>query len=189
MRLKEINLMLLKIWKDPVWSKVIATGVVAGITYWYYGWLIIKDVVLLCYHFILSSTTTPNWLLAIMAISTLFLVFVILTLLKDMLTNSKPLQNSYKNYVSDEFSGLKWAWSYYGDGGISNLHSLCPHCDYQILAKNSSAYYSAPRFVFECDECGYKAGLFEGNYSELEQTIKLKIQKNLRTDEWKNKIK
>lgn len=180
--------MLLKIWKDPVWGNVIATGIVGIIAiYWYYGWLIIKNATLISYHFILSSTATPNWLLVIMAIPTLFFLFVILILLKDMITSSKSLQSSYKNYVSDEFSGLKWVWSYYGNGGISSLHSLCPQCDYQILARNSSTYYSVPRFVFKCDECGYEAGLFEGDYAELEQKIKLKIQKNLRTNKWKNK--
>jgi hypothetical protein len=185
--------MILKIWKDPVWSKVIATGIITVIAslylYWQYGWLIIKNEAQNAYNFILSSTATPNWLLAIMAIPALLFIFAFAILLKNILTNSKPLKNSYKNYVSDDFFGLKWIWSYYGDGSISNLHSLCPHCDYQVLAKNISSYYAVPKLAFECDECNYSAGVFKGDYSELEQKVKLKIQKNLRTNEWKNKVK
>ena len=190
-RVKDSMTMILKIWKDPVWSKVIATGIITGIAalslYWYYGWLIIKDAIMLVYHLILSTTAIPNWLLGILIIPTLLFTYVILILLKEKLTDTNISQDSYKNYVSDDFFGLNWVWSYSTNGSISNLHSLCPHCNYQIIAKDISNYHVIPRLGFVCDECGYKAEAFQGYYVELEQKIRLKIQKNLRTNEWKIK--
>lgn len=101
--------MILKIWKDPVWSMVIATGILALIgaiaTYFLGAWPTIKSFSVSIWGFISSSTATPNWLLGIMVIPNLLLGYAILIALKDKLVGSESIRKSYRNYVSDEFLG------------------------------------------------------------------------------------
>jgi DNA-directed RNA polymerase subunit RPC12/RpoP len=77
-------------------------------------------------------------------------------------------------------------WRYSGNR-IDNLHSLCPRCQYQILPKDSSSYAAAPRYEYKCDDCGYSAGTIKGYPEELHQKVELKIQKAVRTGEWREK--
>lgn len=178
--------MIFKIWKDPVWSKVIATAILAIIASFYAGWLRIKNALLFIYNFFIATTPVPNWLIAVLIIPTLIFLLLILLAIKERFFGSKL--HTYKDYISDNFLGLIWGWSYYEDGGICDVHSICPHCNYQILAKYESGYHVAPRYLFECDECGYNAGTIDSDYSEIEQKIKFKIQKNIRNGEWQNKV-
>lgn len=177
--------MILKIWKDPVWSKVIATAILAVIASFYAGWLKIKSSIVYIYSFFLATTAVPNWMLILLTIPTIIFLFLVFLGIKERVFGSKV--QIYTDYVSDYFLGLTWIWSY-RHGKITNLYAVCPQCSYQVIGKYMPGYYVNPRYLFECDECAYNAGTFDGEYSEIEQRIKLKIQKNIRNGEWKNKI-
>lgn len=178
--------MLSKIWKDPVWSKVIAAGILMLIalisTYFLGAWPSIKAFLSQAWSFALSGTSVPNWLLGIMILPFFLLGYVFLIVLKERLANDES-GVSFQNYTRDNLFGLLWVWRYSG-GRINNLHSLCPHCQYQIIPKNDSSFAAVPRYDYACDDCGYSAGSIGGNPSELHQKVELKIQKALRTGEW-----
>ena len=65
--------MILKIWKDPVWSKVIAAAIITlfGIiaTYAMGIWPSILQISHNVYTFLLKSTLVDNWLLTVMSIT------------------------------------------------------------------------------------------------------------------------
>jgi predicted RNA-binding Zn-ribbon protein involved in translation (DUF1610 family) len=172
-----------EIWKDPVWSKVIA-----GIILILIGtiatdalnlWPEIQWFLKLIWSSFTSSTSIPNWLFILMAIPCLLVFGAVFFWLKE-----KSNQGSCASgYVKDNFAGLTWGWSYLGQH-ITNLHCLCPECQYQIIPKQMHNY-QAGGYIYEysCEECGYKVQPVSDN-NGLEQKIKLKIQKKLRTGEW-----
>ena len=178
--------MFKKIWKDPVWSTVIAVGVLALIPliapYFYGAWSYIYATLSQACSFLLASSSVPNWLLALMI---MLFVYVLLIAFKEWLAGNETELN-FKNYTKDYFFGLLWVWRY-SSNRIDNLHSLCPRCQYQILPKNASSYIAVPRYEYICEDCGYFCGSFEGNPEELHQKVELKIQKALRTGEWVEK--
>jgi len=182
--------MINKVWKDPVWSKVIATGILAILvsvgTYFLDFWPSIKVALNNSWSFIFSSTYVPNWLVGIMTLLCVLFIYAILIELKGN-PPKEELEKTFKYYTKDSFLGLLWCWRYAGNQ-IDNLHSLCPHCEYQILPKNSSSYSAAPGYEYSCDDCGYSAGLIEGYPENLNQKVKLKIQKTIRTEQWRERI-
>jgi predicted RNA-binding Zn-ribbon protein involved in translation (DUF1610 family) len=176
--------LLKKLWKDPVWSKVIATGIIALIvavaTYILNLWPDILSLIKLTWGFITSSTSTPNWLLTIMAIPCFLFVMAILPSLK----GKKNQTSSFTDYVKDNFEGLSWGWRYHGQQ-ITNLHCLCPKCQYQIIPRAEHDYQKGGFvYIYACEECGYKVSPVAIENHEFEQKIELKIQKKLRTGEW-----
>ncbi|NEV65288.1 hypothetical protein [Thiorhodococcus minor] len=181
--------MFRKIWKDPVWSKVIAVGVLALISliasYFSGVWPFIYSTLSQAWYFLLASTSVSNWLLGIMIVPFFLLGYALLIAFKEWLFGIESELN-FKDYTKDNFFGLLWVWRYSGNR-IDNLHSLCPRCQYQILPKDSSSYAAVSRYEFICEDCGYSGGYFEGYPEELHQKVELKIQKALRTGEWVEK--
>lgn len=180
--------MINKIWKDPVWSKVISAGILALIAsvsaYFLGAWPTIKVALSQAWSFVLSSTSVPNWIIGIMAVPCLLLGYVILIGIKEWLIGESGV--GFKNYTKDNFFDLLWVWRYSGNE-IDDLHSLCPRCQYQILPKDAASFAAVPRYEYTCDDCGYFVGFIEGYPDELHQKVKLKIQKSLRTGEWDGK--
>lgn len=183
--------MIKTLWKDPVWSKVIATGILALLAYvgaYLLGLLpAIVDFFVRLWSFLIASSSLPNWLIAIMAIPCLMLGWALLVELKDRMSNEDSEPVNWKSYKKDNFFGLLWVWGYSGNR-IDGLHSLCPNCEYQILPRNVSAYAVVPRFECICDDCGCSAGSFEGDPRELLYKVELKIQKEVRTGNWVKKV-
>ena len=172
--------MFKKLWKDPVWSKVIATGLIALIAsagVYLLGWLpTLIDVLAKFWNFVIASSSVPNWLIGLMAIPCLLLCWALVVELKDKITASDSEPINWKSYKRDNFFGLLWVWRYSGNS-IEGLHSLCPNCEYQILPRDASAFAAVPRFECKCDDCGYSAGSFEEDPRELLHKVELKIQK------------
>lgn len=182
--------MIKKIWKDPVWSKVIATGVIAFLSYtgaYLFGLLsTITTFFIQLWSFLTTSSSVPNWLVGIMTIPCLMLCWFLVVEFKDRIASENSELVNWKSYQRDNFFGLIWVWRY-SRNSIEGLHSLCPICEYQVLPKNASAFAVAPRFECICDDCGYSAGSFEGEPCELLHKVELKIQKELRTGHWRKK--
>ena len=179
--------MIKAIWKDPVWSKIIAAGMLGLITiigtYLTGVWPVIVKWIIHAWNFITSNTSTPNWLLGLMTILCVLFIFLVLVNIKDRFSQSKPVI-TYRSYTKDNFEGLLWSWDYFGNR-IDQLQSLCPECHYEILPQVASSYYPGPLYDYSCEECGYTAGTKEGYPDDLNQKIELKIQKNVRTGQWK----
>ncbi len=186
--------MIREAWKDPVWSKVIAAGIIAvlgiGATYFAGLWPKIGILFSHVWNFFTGKTPLYNWLIIILSIPFIIIFIVIIAYLKDLIFGKNESADSlkFREYNSDIFYTLKWRWKVGSDGLPYDVTPFCPKCDYQIIPQFASAFRVAPRYEFKCEDCGFDGGSFEGEYDELEQKVKLKIQKNLRTGKWKEKI-
>ena len=174
-----------KHWHDPVWSKVIATAiltVLAGVgTYFLDWWPTIKEVFVAIYGFLTTKTELSNWLVGIFAAPWL----VVLTAIGwHWVTRDKhPPAPSWRNYTSDNFFGIKWAWRYDETGQVSGLYSLCPHCDYQIYPKPNYSW-GIDKVDFHCEACNSNLGSHQDEVAQLENKVTRHIQRKLRTGEW-----
>ena len=177
------------IWADAVWSKVIATAIIAlagiVITYSLKMWPAIGAAVVNVFAFLGASSSVPNWLIGFGAACFLVVLFLIAAIIWRAIFPSATT-NTWRSYVTDNFFGLRWHWQYGFDGGIFSLYSFCEDCDYQIHPENVSGYSAAPRFVYRCDICGRLAGPFEEEPLKLESKVKRLIQQKLRTGSWAN---
>lgn len=82
--------MIKKLWKDPVWSKVIATGVIALLAYTGAYLLGLLPTIIIIFvkswNFVAASSSVPNWLIGIMVISCFMLCWALAVELKDRVT-------------------------------------------------------------------------------------------------------
>ena len=169
------------IWADPVWSKVIATAIIAafglGITY-FNLWPPISSSVSTALGFLRTSTPVSNWLLGLFIICTLLVVLVIgLTICQYIF----PAQSdAWRSYTTDTFMGVTWYWQYMSNGDIYNLHCCCLQCQYQVFP--ASAGLSS--IVFRCGSCGSVTGPFDVEMRSIESKVTLLIQQKPRTGSW-----
>lgn len=179
--------MLTKLWKDPVWSKVISAGILAIIgaagTYFLNWWPIIKNAGSSFFAFLGKSTQIANWLIGVMALSTLLVVIVGFILLRIALYPTKQ-EASWTNYKSDTFFGLVWYWKYGSEASIHGLYACCRNCHYEVYPSDISPYRVAPRIIYHCDSCGLEVGPFDGNQFQLESKVERSIHQKLRTGNW-----
>ena len=94
-----------KLWKDPVWSAVIAALVVAVLTYFTGWWPNISRALLQGIHWTLAKTQVPNWLLIILSVLAIGLVGCIVLIA--VMARTKATSNflSYTTIPSLKSSG------------------------------------------------------------------------------------
>jgi hypothetical protein len=175
-----------KIWKDPVWSKVIAAGIIAALAavsgYFLGWWPRLISLAKKMWQFMLSTTPLPNWLIGILIIGTTGALSILIILFKA--TSSKNV--TLKTYNDDIFFNIHWRWNCDSFGGIHNLSSFCPTCDYQIYPRNIVGYAAAgDHIVYLCEEC--KETIHDFNVGQsvvaIEDRVIRLIQKKLRSIE------
>jgi hypothetical protein len=175
------------LWKDPVWSAVIAAVVVAIAgavgTYLLDLWPAIGNFLSTAVDYILSSSLIPNWVLGLLALLILPTVFILVVVVWDSFSPRAEQAPDWRSYTSDSFLGLRWRWQYLS-GSISNLHTFCPHCDYQVFPKNASAFMAVDRISFNCDYCHQNLGAFDESYASIESKIERFIQQKIRNGTW-----
>jgi hypothetical protein len=179
---------IIKIWHDPVWSKVIATLVLALLaaigTYFFDWWPIIKPLFKTIIDFVFADTATPNWLLGFLIIPWV-VIFIVIGYL---LWNRKPSAQasfSWSNYTRDQILNLKWMWRYNAEGKITDLFSFCPHCDFQIYPRPSQDWIQGfTHLAFHCENCGQKYPNQPETIAEFENKVIRHIQLKIRNNTW-----
>jgi hypothetical protein len=175
--------------KHPIWSKVVASVITAAILYGatfipgLYGavWNGIKAAAM----WLIASTQVVNWLLIIMSILSLITVVGIAARLQ--LYSESPSVTTEEDYDEDRFWEVVWRWRY-GRQGIYKVVSFCPKCDMQIYAEQEygDMIYNKPDGSrFECDHCREFGTVIPVHISNLENTVVRRIQRKLRTGEWR----
>ncbi len=121
--------MLKKLWNDPVWSKVIATGILAlaGAVWVAYkqNWLpVMWRGITVAWHgitvawaFLLGTTTVRRWVLGAFMLGTGLFILLLIGVLLIAWQAKKQTQDSpeWRSYTNDNFYGLiKWVWDYEG---------------------------------------------------------------------------
>ncbi len=176
-----------KIWNDPVWSKVIASAIIAGAgfglvvaTGWWptvLSW--IKSFVL----FLSSPSAIPNWIIILTA---LFLLLALRLFIKHFV-KSLATQYSWLAYTTDNFMGLRWRWRYI-DNEISEPVVFCPHCDFQLIPKDISDFGPALT-QFKCNNCNTSLQSIKHSYYEICQIVTRQIQLKIRNNSWSESSK
>lgn len=178
----------LKLWHDPVWSKVIA-GIILAIgaaigAYFLDWWTAIDAFASSSYQFALSATSVPNWILMLMALLSLPTVALICAFAWQTAFPQKEDHLSWRNYTTDIYFNLRWRWKYFDDGGIYDPHTFCPHCDFQVFAQDVSSFRVIEHIAFHCDSCGRHLGEFQESFAALENKTKRFIQQKIRNGTW-----
>jgi hypothetical protein len=183
------------LWVDPVWSKVIATGIVAAV-----GGIVIGEwwseslaVLLAVWKFLGAATPMANWLLGILILSALAAVGLGIVLIYALLLSTREAAAgpSFRDYNEDRFHflDLRWRWSYSSDGYPIEIASFCPTCDLQIMPRPSSAYAAADGVTFHCDNCGGYDRTLAMSLDEIVSMVIRQIQRKLRNGSWKDFVR
>lgn len=177
-----------EIWKDPVWSKVIAAAIlaacaalVATLQGW---WPAIRGVVAIAWNWLGESSRHPNWLLiALWLALALLLISIIFIVIASFNSEPRSQKHSWKSYTTDHFFGLQWTWKLDDSGLIYDVFALCADCKCQVYSRRVG-HYREDKYGFYCDVCENDKAIFNSAPDFIEQKVKLRIAKNLRTGEW-----
>ena len=180
---------ILKLWKDPVWSKVISTGLIVifgTLGTWFLGlWPQIKTALIAVVGAFLYQVEIPIWL--ILALVPCLLFFI--PILQSFKSDSEP---SFVKYKSDKIFGINWSWGwsppgYYNDKySIKDLRPRCPNCNSSLEIDD----YSGELVHCINDECNWKwkeRGDFNNRIShssELNQKVWNVIDRKIHNNEY-----
>jgi len=180
--------MLKSVWKDPVWSAVIAAGIVTAVgavgTYALNLWPVIGAWVASAWHAAGQPSQISNWLVWVLGLLAVPTVLAILTFAW-VAVRPEQQSSTWRTYTQDEFLGLRWRWNYFPSGNLEDPLPFCPHCDYQVHPHHASAYTAIERIGFHCDSCGRSLPIFEESFESLQSKVRRFIQQKIRTGDWK----
>jgi hypothetical protein len=148
-------------------------------------WPTIGRYAALGFEFARETSIVPNWLIALLLLLAAPTVLFVLALIWQIAFPSKSSTSSWHEYTSDNFFGLCWRWRYIGER-LSEMHTFCPHCDFQVFPENASAYAAIDRISFHCDSCNRDLGTFEEPYGSLENKAGRFAQQKLRQGTWQS---
>lgn len=173
-----------KLWRDPVWSKVIA-GVILAVgaaigAYSLNWWPAIGKFAAHSYELLLFSTSVPNWAILIMGLLSLPTLLFLGAFAWQVAFPHKPPSLSWRDYNTDIYFNLRWRWKYFSDGQVYDMHAFCPHCDFQIYAQDIGSYRIIDHISFHCESCGRHLAEFQESLSSLENRTKRFIQQKIR---------
>jgi hypothetical protein len=176
---------LKKLWNDPVWSKVIAAGIVGGLgiayvsykNWWSAIWLGLTNV----RAYLASPTPVRHWVFGTLLFGTLvavgLLIAIAVVVLQAKLGNySGP---DHLAYNSDQFYGLKWVWRY-DEGRVELKGVMCLRCDFQVGPDSTSRFDNRVRF--HCDSCGQTVPVEGQSWDSLQSVVIRLVQQKLRNE-------
>lgn len=170
--------MIKRVWKDPVWSNVIATVITMAIPVCIsYISAKIKDISFYDSWINLWNLNLKLWWVAIAVI-----IYILIKYLK-----TKKSKKLFLDYRQGEWGNIQWEWDWeYNNKSkkytISNLNKICPSCKEGFFTVKGM--YSRS---FDCIKCMYSAPIRSlGNVPSTDQVIKeirKIISKNFLTEE------
>lgn len=179
-----------KVWRDPVWSKVIASlifALIAAIFLYVKGLLPnVLDFFLGIYMWFGRSSNISNWLLIFFITICAMFTIGIIALFVGLRRSKLREEESPFSYREDKFFEITWRWKYGSNGDVYDIASFCTMCDYQIMPQNVAAYSFIDRILYYCDHCGRQWGPFEMSQQEMDSRVERYIHQKLRTGAWKD---
>jgi uncharacterized membrane protein YhaH (DUF805 family) len=185
--------LLKRIWNDPVWSKVIAGGILTILaliaSYFLNLWHYIADFLkpatgLFVYLWELKSSTTAvtNWLLAVIVIFALCTLFNVIGLAVNRVRSAEKPEITWQSYREDLFYNIRWRWGYVNNR-LADLRSYCANCDYQIFPKRSDRFDD--NIHYDCESCNSLLQTFDEPYPQIESKIARFIEQKIRNEKWR----
>lgn len=180
-----------RFWTDPVWSKVIAAGilaVLAGMITRLLGWWpgILRGIAIMA-HWLGARGLLPNWLAIVLLVVVAANGVAALRRFFRGLAATAADGPHWSEYTTDVFLGLRWRWKV-ADNVIVDICAFCPSCDLQVRPRNASTFASVDRVDFKCDNCDRVLATFEEPYEVVEDRATRFVQQRLRTDAWKTSV-
>lgn len=173
-----------EIWRDPVWSKVIATGIIAVAVYFFPWWKLVIQQANIFLMFLLQSSEISNWLFMLLALCATLVAIILIALLWQIIMPKNSILSWKESYFQDNFFNILWRWSYDYKGQPDRIFTFCPDCDFQIYAQNSSYFDTVPHTLFHCECCNKTLYEFQGRYDELENKVIRFLQQKVRNGSW-----
>lgn len=186
--------MLKSIWKDPVWSAVIATAIAAAGgavgTFFFGVWPAIGDWFASLWMLAAQPSQIANWVVWLLAVLSIPTLLILVALVWASIRRSPAAEaanaDDWSSYTEDEFLGLRWRWKYFPSGGLEHPIPFCPACDYQVFPHHASAYRAIERIGFHCDSCGRNLPEFDESFDSLRSKIERFVQQKIRSGCWKS---
>jgi hypothetical protein len=172
------------IWKDPVWSKVIAGGILAILIYLIDFWPLIWKSTIYIVNLLKISIPIPIWLLIVVVPTLLIAV----PLLKYFRPNGEP---RFTKYTYDNIFDINWSWRWIPPGAhrssyqLSDLTARCPTC-HSLLTINN---YDGKLVICINEHCNWKwkrqqqHGSHFSHSSELNTTVHNEIDRRIHSGE------
>ena len=190
---------VVRAWKDPVGSKVIATVIVAagaGIATWL--WAHYQSDVIAAWHWASSEiSVTPLRALAIVfgafaagaAWMRLFMWDKADT--QSQAGSSLPVTapnplgpSAHDRYTGDVLFGFRWRWKIAAKTGeVYGIKMYCPECDYEIQSTAFDYPYDGGVDCM-CENCGYSKNIGSIEPALFMNKVKLEAERKFRTGEW-----
>ena len=176
--------------EHPIWSKVIASVITAGVLYFaslipgFY--LAIWSGIKYSGAWLIATIPIPYWLLILLFFAA---VIVIGKVALRLFTSPGALKTEY-DYTQDQFWDIVWRWRY-NRNDICQVVSFCPKCDMQIYPEREygDMIYNKPDGSrFTCDHCGQFNKVVPIHPNNIENSVVRKIQRKLRTEEWRDSL-
>lgn len=172
---------LKNIWTDPVWSKVIATGICALLVTAFGWWGDLWAYVGAGWRYLTASVEVPRWLVG--ALSSWAVFNLLGSIARRVAASTATPAEDWSSYLSDEFFGMRWRWGL-SEGLPYQVSPFCLNCDYQLDPQNVSSYHAIEAICFQCDHCGRTSARFDESWHSLERRVKRSIEQKLRTGTW-----
>ncbi|NBI54686.1 hypothetical protein [Photobacterium alginatilyticum] len=182
--------LVFKAWKDPVLSKVIASGlllVCGSFGAWFLGlWPEIYELLLTVLELVVYEVQIPLWLIVV---SVPLLIFIV-PLIRLLIPEQEP---RFLKYRSDNILGIDWSWgwsspNFHNDKySIRDLHPRCPNCKSSLELND----YSGQLVHCINDSCNWQwqqQGSFNNRIShssELNQKVWNVIDRKIHNGEFK----
>lgn len=177
------------LWKDPVWAAVISAGIIAAVgaggSYLLGLWPGLSNEAGALWRVAGEQSKWSNWQVWLAVTMAFPSVLLTLALLWSAIRPSTSAADWRHLYLEDQLVGLRWRWKNHSDGTLGDIHSFCPHCDFQVFSRHASAYAAVDRIDFHCDSCGRDLATFDEPYSQLESRVRRLIQQRIRAGTWR----
>jgi len=181
--------MLKKAWHDPVWSKVIAVGLLTVFgflaSYMLNWWPGICGFFSWSISIIGEKSQVTNFVLLILAGMSIHSMIIVIGNLLRIIFPVKSDKPTWRDYIEDDFEGLHWRWRYIG-GSIDEVNVFCPYCDFQIVPKHETIGLTIKETRMQCESCGRFHQIYDGSYEVLENKIIRLAHQKIRNGSWAN---
>lgn len=165
-----------KIWKDPVWSKVISAGIIA-LCVWGWnmlsgGWVV--SVLQTLWHWIkvlLCFEVAIYWVL-IFTIAVMLICYIIWYIKQ----NQIPKHLSYR---SGKINNYEYEWEYDEYDSPYLIQMVCPDCDTLMQPEHGFGYVN---YSYQCPRCGQNVTAEASNIDVINI-----IKDNIRKDKYGTK--
>jgi hypothetical protein len=182
---------LMKVWNDPVGSKIIAAAIifaVGGVAAWvahhwsHVWWPSLRRGVAAARAYLVGTSSLPHWGLALLVLGAgLFVVVVLVVAIAIVVQVIKQNQHDppdWLAYTMDNFFGLKWVWRYEGNREVRLRGVFCPNCNYQLGPDDTSMF--ASRVSFHCDSCLRTVPVDGHSWESLQSVVERLVHQKLR---------